>query len=92
MDAMSGGKISRRPRSRANSPHSERDPLRKNFRDWILRYIRSAEADCDERTDTAMAEIAELTIERARVQPGETVLEWRRRRSSIVTRARSHRR
>jgi hypothetical protein len=50
MDAMSGGTISRRPRSRANSPHSERDPLRKNFRDWILRYIRSAAADCNERT------------------------------------------
>jgi tRNA A58 N-methylase Trm61 len=28
-----------------------------------------------ERTDTVMAEIAALTIERARVQPGETVLE-----------------
>jgi hypothetical protein len=50
MDAMSGGTISRRPRSRANSPHSERDPLRKNFRDWILRYISSAAADCNEGT------------------------------------------
>src|SRR5260370_2242906 len=47
---MSGGTISRRPRSQANSPHSERDPPRKNFRDWILRYIRSAAADCNERT------------------------------------------
>ena len=58
----------------SNQANGARAPLRKNFRDWILRYIRNAAADCNERTDTAMAEIAALTIERARVQPGETVL------------------
>jgi hypothetical protein len=38
----------------------------------MLRYIRSAAADCNERIDTAMAEIAAPTIERARVQPAKS--------------------
>lgn len=31
-------------RSRANGQHGGRAPLRKNFRDWILRYVRNAAA------------------------------------------------
>jgi hypothetical protein len=35
----------RRRQSRANGQHGGRAPLRKNFRDWILRYVCNAAPD-----------------------------------------------
>jgi hypothetical protein len=54
MDTGLPAQKSARQRSRANGQHGGRAPLRKNFRDRILRYICNAVAD----GETALAQPA----------------------------------
>jgi hypothetical protein len=69
MDAMAAGTISSRPRRRANDRHSEQAPLRKYFRDRILRYSRNAAADSN-RSPTERLLEPKRVPHSSRIMPG----------------------